>query len=176
MPATGRGEPPFARPLFLLFWSVGILLGLFARELVDGADQAVRSSSVPAAAAANPSRSGVQSAPTVSVSLRAVLELPTATPTGTPTPRPSPTPDLTPIVDFCDPARTDVGEVCRMPMPTPTPEPTMPACFSPEAAEGEYCQHRPTPPPGPWSAATSPDPDLAADRAPSASLSWWPGD
>jgi hypothetical protein len=137
------------RPLYLLFWCVGILMGLFVREAVVGGQSVARSANPPAVAAGRTADQGA-SAPTTVVNLRAVLELPTAPPTATATAQPSPTPVLTPALDFCDARWTGEDEVCRMPYATPTPSPTLPTCYSAEAVDGEWCAYRATATPRAW--------------------------
>ena len=136
-----REPASLPRPLFLLFWCIGILMGLFVRDFVETAGESV---SEP-----RPIAAGVDADPaaTLVVNVRAVLDLPTATPTGTATPRPTATPDRTPALDFCGAVPAAEGTVCRMPLPTATATPTLPACFSPEAAAGQLCQYRSHPAP-----------------------------
>src|SRR5262249_21179042 len=72
--------------LWVLFWTVGLLMGLFARAIIDGPGDpgladAATGSRAPAGDAA-----AIAEAPTMEVHVRAVLELPSPTVTNTPQP------------------------------------------------------------------------------------------
>ena len=153
-----REPASLPRPLFLLFWCIGILMGLFVRDFVETAGEGV-SEPRPVAAAGGDAGYPLRAAPTFVVNVRAVLDLPTATPTGTATPPPTATPDRTPALDFCGAVPAAEGMVCRMPLPTATATPTLPACFSPEAAAGQLCQYRSTSVPA---SAARRDPDSSS--------------
>src|SRR5262249_49645429 len=82
--------PPMNRgALWLLFWTVGLLMGLFARALVDGPGGVDPGPPDRQAAVVAPADEGDGTQPTVAVQIRAVLELPS--PTATSTPKPLPT-------------------------------------------------------------------------------------
>jgi hypothetical protein len=147
---TRTGAPRSARPLFLLFSCLGILMGLFVRELVDNAGEAVSpTEQVVAADRTFTDESVLGPAPTFVVQVNAVLSLPTETPAPTAPPRATATPDRDPALDFCGAIPAKEGAVCRMPMPTATATATLPACYSPEAEAGKLCQYRLTPTPEP---------------------------
>lgn len=144
-PSRSDADSPH-RPIFLLFWCIGILVGLFVRDFIETAGETVGDPRPVMAAGLVPSSGGEPGpASTFVVNIHAVLDLPTASPTGTATPRPTATAERTPALDFCGAVPAEDGGVCRMPMPTATPSPTLPACFSPQAEPGHLCQYRATP-------------------------------
>jgi hypothetical protein len=152
-PAGASREPQSSqpyRPLFLLFWCIGILIGLFARDFIETAGETVGPPRpVSAASTDSDSTEGAVPASTLVVNVHAVLDLPTATATGTATPRPTSTPEQDPQLDFCGALPAEEGTVCRMPMPTATATATLPACYSPQAEPGKLCQYRATATPAP---------------------------
>jgi hypothetical protein len=142
------------RPLFVLFSCLGILMGLFAREMIDSAGEAVGPAERVVAAGRSDAESGENAADpasTIVVQVNAVLSLPTETPAPTETPRPSATATREAALDFCGAVPAEEGAVCRMPNPTATATATLPACFSPQAVDGHLCQYRLTPTPEPSS-------------------------
>jgi hypothetical protein len=148
---TRKDAPRSSRPLFLLFSCLGILMGLFVRELIDNAGDAVGPAERVIAAGGVADETALGPAPTFVVQVNAVLSLPTETPAPTETPRSTATPDRDPALDFCGAVPATDGTICRMPMPTATATATLPACYSPEAEAGKLCQYRLTPTPEPTS-------------------------
>jgi hypothetical protein len=145
---TRKDAPRSARPLFLLFSCLGILMGLFVREAIENAGDALGPTE--RLVAADRTVAGETSfgpASTFVVEVNAVLSLPTETPAPPGTPRPTATADRDPALDFCGAVPATEGAVCRMPMPTATATATLPACYSPAAAAGKLCQYRLTPTP-----------------------------
>jgi hypothetical protein len=137
------------RLIIVMFWCIGILMGLFVREFVETAGETVGQAPPVSAASKLADQGEAGPVSTLVVNVHAVLDLPTAPPTETPTPRPTATAERTPALDFCGALPAEEGSVCRMPMPTATATPTLPACFSPEAEPGTLCQYRLTPTPEP---------------------------
>ena len=131
-------------PPCLLFTMLGLLAGLFVREIVHTAGGGAAAETLPSRAAPPPAPAGP--ADPVEVSVRAVLELPSPTPTEPPTPTIAPTvsdpPPPGPVT--CGVSAQETGSVCRMPPPTPSPTPTLPTCWSAEAVAGRLCVLRPT--------------------------------
>jgi hypothetical protein len=117
MPKT----PPINRgALWVLFWAVGIAMGLVLRSLIDGQTQdPVDPAIVPQVAQ---SYGGV---PTLEVNVRAVLELPTSTPTQMARPI-TPTTSVTPTINNCGEA--EPGKICQVPFPPMPTATAYPSC------------------------------------------------
>lgn len=117
--------------LWVLFWSIGILMGLFVRDVVDGGGSSHDSSS----GAPGSSRSlSAQPTSPQAILVTAIVAFPTATATATP----QPTTEATPDVDMCGTATP--GTICRIPPPTPLPPTPYPSCVKmDELAAGDWC-------------------------------------
>jgi hypothetical protein len=123
--------------LWILFWSVGVLMGLFARTVIDGPEglePAAASGGNGMALAAGNS----VAPPTMEVQVRAVLELPSPTPTSTPESSPTAMPDQTRTADFCSAA--EPGKLCRVPYPPPPTPTPYPSCADMDRlSPGNWC-------------------------------------
>lgn len=126
-------NPPVNRPtLWLVFWGIGLLMGLFLQSLIetptpDRVEAGTTHTAVEAAGAA----------PTFEVNVKAVLELPTATPT----PLVMSTADaatVTSTINECTSA--EPGKVCQVPFPpAPTATP-YPSCLEMDhLTPGTWC-------------------------------------
>ncbi len=124
--------------LWMLFWTIGVLMGLFARTIIDGPTDAGLANVARGDSAAAGDLAAVAKAPTMEVHLRAVLELPSPTPTDTPQPTSTSSPDPASNLDFCSDA--EPGRVCKVPFPPP-PSPTpYPSCADMDLlAPGDWC-------------------------------------
>jgi len=129
MPKVATGH---RSALWLVFWGVGLAMGLILRSLIDGSGE------LPAeqhAAAAVSRANGAM--PTLEVNVNAVLQLPTATATLTPRPT-EPASTLTPTINDC--GESAPGKLCQVPFP---PQPTAtayPSCLRMESLEpGSFC-------------------------------------
>jgi hypothetical protein len=131
-------KPMPANPstLWALFWVVGLLMGLFARTIVDGPGEVELAN----AAGATGRAAWAEAQPTMEVHVRAVLELPS--PTATPTVPPSATasPDAAGGVPFCSDAAPPDG-LCRVPYPPPPTSTPFPSCTEmARLAPGDLCE------------------------------------
>lgn len=122
--------------LWALFWTLGVLMGLFARTIIDGpgdldlASSGTGQPSQPIAAA--------EERPTMEVHVRAILELPSPTPTNTPKPAPTSTPDPASGGNFC--ADVEPGKLCRVPFPPPPTPTPYPSCAEMDRlSPGDWC-------------------------------------
>lgn len=137
--------------LWLLFWAVGIAMGLLARDVLDGPSAPVPPTANAEAAGVGGAGgiSGLAPAPTLAVQVLAVLELPTDTPTVAPTVTAT-IPPVTPFSNVCGDAKP--GAICQVP-PPPDPTPTpYPSCADmTQLAPGDWCRW-PDPPAvaSPW--------------------------
>jgi hypothetical protein len=124
--------------LWALFWTVGLLMGLFARAILDGATDGGLASNTAGANTTGSNQAAMAEAPTMEVHLRAVLELPTATVTSTPRPTATPSPDPASGTDFC--ATEEAGTLCRVPFPPPPTPTPYPSCADMDRlAPGDWC-------------------------------------
>jgi hypothetical protein len=137
---TNRGA------LWMLFWTIGLLMGLFARSIVNGPGDVDPLTQARGSNGSSADRAALAEAqPTVEVHLRAVLELPSPTATSTPRPTATATPDATGQVDFC--ADNQPGKLCRVPLPPPPTPTPYPSCVDmAHLAPGDWCVW-PTAPP-----------------------------
>src|SRR5262245_49136522 len=69
---------------WVLFWTIGLLMGLFVRTIIDGPNDPILAESASANTTSSSDLAAVGEAPTMEVHLRAVLELPSPTATNTP--------------------------------------------------------------------------------------------
>lgn len=147
MPKT----PPMNRSaLWLVFWGVGILMGLAIGSLLDdpapSSVEAQAGDVVDSAQASGPP-------PTLEVNVRAVLELPTSTPTVYLMPTTTPA-KLTPTINECTSA--DPGTVCRVPFPPEPTETPYPSCLQMDyLTPGAWCEWPDTTATPAWWAGTS---------------------
>jgi hypothetical protein len=129
---------PMNRGAFwVLFWTIGLLMGLFARAIIDGPGE-TGLASVSTGNAAAGDLAAIAEAPTMQVNLRAVLELPSPTATGTPKPTATSSPDPAAGLDFC--AAADPGKLCKVPLPAPPTPTPYPSCANMEQlTPGDWC-------------------------------------
>lgn len=121
-------------PLWTLFWAIGILMGLFARELIDGPNEVNTPKGMDQQSVSSTRQS--QPSSTMVVQVRAVLELPTATATSPPTPTETPVQQAMPY--FC--ATPEAGKLCRVPYPPPPTPTPYPSCTQMHRLEpGSWC-------------------------------------
>jgi hypothetical protein len=124
--------------LWALFLTIGLLMGLFIRTLIDDAGSPSRATAAGAGNSATGGLAAIAEAPTMEVHVRAVLEMPTATPTSPPRPTMTTIPDPASGQDFC--SNTDPGKLCRVPYPTPPPPTPYPSCENmDQLAPGDWC-------------------------------------
>ncbi|HKG27044.1 MAG TPA: hypothetical protein VKB09_15445 [Thermomicrobiales bacterium] len=138
---------PMNRGAFwVLFWTIGLLMGLFVRTIIDGANDPILTNGAGANSASAGDLAAIGEAPTMEVHVRAVLEMPTPTATSSPHPTATASPDPASSLDFC--ANNDPGKLCRVPFPPP-PRPTpYPSCTDMKQLNpGDWCVW-PTQPPG----------------------------
>ena len=124
--------------LWLVFWGVGLAMGLILRSLIDGSSELPPEQQAAAAISGPSGANGVtRPMPTLEVNVNAVLHLPTATSTSTPHPT-EPATTLTPSINDCGAA--EPGKLCQVPFP---PQPTAtayPSCLRMESLEpGSFC-------------------------------------
>lgn len=130
--------------LWTLFWAIGILMGLFARGIVDGPEPAGLARGAGASAGPSVDAAEVSAAPTMVVHLRAILEMPSPTATSSPRPTTTATRSAAAGVDFCTAA--EPGALCRVPYPAPPTPTPYPSCEEmANLAPGDWCVW-PTPP------------------------------
>lgn len=125
MPKT----PPMNRSaLWVVFWGVGLAMGLLLRSVIEGpAPAQVDASTAPASGPA----------PTLEINVRAILELPTSTPTSPATGTLEVT-TLTPTINDCGTA--EPGTVCRVPLPPRPTATAYPSCETlDELTPGAWC-------------------------------------
>jgi hypothetical protein len=131
--------------LWVLFWTVGLLMGLFARAIIDGPGETRLATAAGGTGAAAGDLAAVAEAPTMEVHVRAVLELPSPTATSTPQATATSSPDPAAALDFC--AGADPGQLCKVPFPAPPTPTPYPSCAEMDhLAPGDWCVW-PTQPP-----------------------------
>ncbi|MEA2511796.1 MAG: hypothetical protein QOJ59_1283 [Thermomicrobiales bacterium] len=124
--------------LWTLFWALGLLMGLFARTIIDGPAETGLANVARGNSAAAGDLAAIAEAPTMEVHLRAVLELPSPTPTSTAQPTATSSPDPAGNLDFC--ANVEPGKLCKVPYPTPPPPTPYPSCSEmDQLAPGDWC-------------------------------------
>ena len=133
MPKAG---PASRSALWALFWTLGVLMGLFVREFVNEAGGTVGNAGAAGLEADAAQVAGA--APTMELNVRAVLELPSPTPTSSPIPAPTKTPEATPPGDFCSDQKP--GAVCQVPYPPPPTPTPFPSCAEmAQLSPGSWC-------------------------------------
>lgn len=124
--------------LWVLFWTVGLLMGLFARAIIDGPGGTGLSNAPTGKSVASRDPAAAAGAPTMQVNVRAILELPSPTATDTPQPTSTPSPDPASVISFCSGA--DPGKVCKVPFPPPPTPTPYPSCAHMERlSPGDWC-------------------------------------
>lgn len=127
--------------LYVAFTAVGILGGLFAREVIDGPGNLDPSSGASAIVREfDPPTPGPIYEATTAAEIYNMLH---PTPTETPTPKPTATetPDPMQGLNFCATDTPD-GEMCKVPYPPPpttTPYPDCPDVIATPTNAGEWC-------------------------------------
>jgi hypothetical protein len=123
--------------LWTLFWTIGLLMGLFVRTIIDGPNDASLASGT-GGGNSNTDLAAVAEAPTMEVHVRAVLELPSPTPTSTPRATATASPDPAANLNFCSDAQP--GKLCKVPYPTPPPPTPYPSCINMDKlTPGDWC-------------------------------------
>ncbi|HEY7036015.1 MAG TPA: hypothetical protein VH482_32075 [Thermomicrobiales bacterium] len=130
---------PMNRGAFwVLFWTVGLLMGLFARAIIDGPSDTGLANAAAGNRAAAGDLAAAAEAPTMQVNVRAVLELPSPTVTNTPQPTATSSPDPASGLDFC--ANADPGKLCKVPFPAPPTPTPYPSCANmDQLTPGDWC-------------------------------------
>jgi hypothetical protein len=151
-----RPPPGNRGALWVLFWTVGLLMGLFARDVVDG-PAPLRPAGAQPATAAGLTSGDARAAPALDYAATIAADVHDAlfpSPTATATPAPTATPALTPAAAFCrDPAP---GTVCRVPFPPPpTPTPFPDCAEMARLAPGDWCV---------WLRAPAAEPDVQGNE------------
>lgn len=124
--------------LWTLFWTIGLLMGLFARSIIDGPTETGLATNAIAGGRQNRDQAALAEAPTVEVHLRAILELPSPTATSTPRPTATASPDPAGNLNFC--ADVEPGKLCKVPYPNPPTPTPYPSCADMEQlAPGDWC-------------------------------------
>ena len=130
---------PMNRGAFwVLFWTVGLLMGLFIRTIIDDAGNPSPATAAGSGNTTTGDLAAIAEPATMEVHVRAVLDMPSPTPTSTPRPTMTASPDPASGQDFC--ASTDPGKLCRVPYPTPPPPTPYPSCAEMDKlAPGDWC-------------------------------------
>jgi hypothetical protein len=124
--------------LWALFWTIGLLMGLFARAIIDGPSETGLANTASANMVPSNDLAAAAEAPTMEVHLRAVLELPSPTATSTPRATATASPDPAGSLDFC--ADAEPGQICKVPYPTPPPPTPYPSCTEmARLSPGDWC-------------------------------------
>jgi hypothetical protein len=123
--------------LWTLFWTIGLLMGLVARGVVDGGEADI-AHATGGSSVTQPGRVAMaEEQPTMEVKVRAILELPSPTPTALPV-RPTATTDPARLANFCTDA--EPGTLCRVPYPPPPTPTPMPSCADmAQLSPGDWC-------------------------------------
>jgi hypothetical protein len=122
---------------WVLFWTIGLLMGLFVRTIIDGANDPLFANAA-GASTTSTDPAAIAEAPTMEVNVRAVLELPSPTATTTPRATATATPDPAGSVDFC--ADDEPGQLCRVPYPPPPTPTPYPSCAEmDQLSPGDWC-------------------------------------
>lgn len=119
--------------LFLLFWSIGLLMGGSAVWLVLN-DR----SATPITSPGSVPNSSLASSTQPTIVVQAILQLPSPTPTETPRPMPTDVPGTMSAATFCT-LTPEPGTVCIRPAPTPLPPTPLPSCAEP-GMPSTWCQ------------------------------------
>jgi hypothetical protein len=130
---------PMNRGAFwVLFWTIGLLMGLFLRTIIDDAGNSSRANAAGSGNTAAGDLAAIAEAPTMEVHVRAVLEMPSPSPTNTPRPIATASPDPATGHDFC--STNDPGQLCRVPFPAPPTPTPYPSCTDMDKlAPGDWC-------------------------------------
>ena len=124
--------------LWTLFWTIGLLMGLFARAIIDGPTETGLANATSGSGDASGDQAAVAEAPTMEVYVRAVLELPSPTPTSTPRATATASPDAASNLNFC--ADVEPGKLCKVPYPAPPTPTPYPSCADmAQLAPGDWC-------------------------------------
>jgi hypothetical protein len=122
--------------LWVLFWTIGLLMGLFARAIIDGPGD-TGLTNVPSGNAAGAVAAAAE-APTMQVNVHAVLELPSPTATDTPGPTATSSPDPAASLNFC--TNAEPGKLCKVPFPSPPTPTPYPSCTDMDRlTPGDWC-------------------------------------